>query len=84
MINYGAGIRLVDFMNDPEQSRLTINDWVAEQTENKIKDLLDQDDVTNDTKLVLTNTIYFNASGGCPLTPFIPMMVFFTLMMEPL
>ncbi len=69
MINYGAGIRLVDFMNDPEQSRLTINDWVAEQTENKIKDLLDQDDVTNDTKLVLTNTIYFNASWGMPFDP---------------
>lgn len=69
MINYGAGIRLVDFMNNPEQGRLAINDWVAEQTENKIKDLLAQNDVTNQTRLVLTNTIYFNASWGIPFDP---------------
>ncbi len=69
MINYGAGIRLVDFMNNPEQARLAINGWVAEQTENKIKDLLAQNDVTNQTRLVLTNTIYFNASWGIPFDP---------------
>lgn len=69
MINYGAGIRLVDFANNPEEARLTINDWVAEQTEDKIQDLLAQGDVTDLTRLVLTNTIYFNASWGIPFDP---------------
>ncbi len=69
MINYGAGIRLVDFINNPEQARLDINDWVAGQTENRIEDLLSQNDVTNMARLVLTNTIYFNASWGIPFDP---------------
>ena len=69
MINYGAGIRLVDFIKDPQQARNTINDWVAEQTENRIEELLSQNDVTNLTRLVLTNTIYFNASWAIPFDP---------------
>ena len=69
MINYGAGIRLVDFYNYPDDARIDINDWVAEQTENKILNLLAPNDVTSDTRLVLTNTIYFNASWGIPFDP---------------
>jgi serpin B len=69
MLNYGAGIRLVDFMYNPEQARLDINDWVAEETENRIGDLLNQGDVTIYTRLVLTNVIYFNASWGIPFNP---------------
>lgn len=69
MIHYGAGIRLVDFANHPEQSRLDINDWVAEKTENKIEDLLSPGDITDMARLVLTNTIYFNASWGLPFDP---------------
>ena len=38
--NYGAGVNLLDFLNAPETSRLTINAWVAAQTDNKIQDLL--------------------------------------------
>ncbi len=69
MINYGAGIRIVDFINNPDQARLDINEWVAYQTENKIENLLVQDDITIWTRLVLTNTIYFNASWGIPFDP---------------
>ena len=69
MINYGTGIRLVDFFNYPDDARVDINDWVAEQTENKIENLLAPNDVTSDTRLVLTNTIYFNASWGIPFDP---------------
>ena len=69
MLNYGAGIRLVDFINNPEQARLTINDWVAKQTENRIEDLLGQNDITSNTTLVLTNTIYFNAAWAIPFDP---------------
>jgi serpin B len=69
MFNYGAGIRLVDFINAPEQARLTINDWVADQTENRIENLLADGDIDNWVRLVLTNTIYFNASWAIPFNP---------------
>ena len=38
--NYGAGVRPANFREDPEESRLTINDWIAEQTEDRITDLI--------------------------------------------
>lgn len=60
--NYGAGLRLVDFINAAEPSRKTINQWVSEKTENKIQDLLPAGSVTPLTRLVLTNAIYFNAA----------------------
>lgn len=60
--NYGAGLRLVDYINDPESARLLINDWVAEQTEDRIKDIVPEGAITPLTRLVLANAIYFNAS----------------------
>ncbi|MDD5287998.1 MAG: serpin family protein [Dehalococcoidales bacterium] len=60
--NYGAGIRPLDFVRAPEDSRLTINNWVSEQTENRINDLLPQGSITPLTRLVLTNAIYFKAN----------------------
>jgi serpin B len=57
--NFGAGLRLTDFIRDPEASRQTINDWVAEQTEQRIRDLLAPGTISPDTRLVLTNAIYF-------------------------
>ena len=38
--NYGAGVRLTDFVGQPEESRLRINDWVAGETEDRIIDLI--------------------------------------------
>lgn len=60
--NYGAGLRVLDFIKSPEPSRQTINQWVSEQTEEKIKDLLPEGSINNLTRLVLTNAIYFNAA----------------------
>ena len=37
--NYGAGLRILDFIKETEKSRVTINDWVSDQTEGLIKDL---------------------------------------------
>ena len=65
--NYGAGLRLLDFVREPEPSRITINDWVSDQTEGKIEDLIPQGVIDALTRLVLTNAIYFNAAW---LTPF--------------
>ncbi|MFO7743244.1 MAG: serpin family protein [Anaerolineae bacterium] len=64
--NYGAGLRVLDFATAPEESRVAINDWVSEQTEGKIEDLLRQGVITRLTRLVLTNAIYFNAAWADP------------------
>jgi serpin B len=60
--NYGAGLRVLDFKTQPEPSRVTINEWVEEQTESRIKDLIPQGAIDSLTRLVLTNAVYFNAA----------------------
>jgi serpin B len=64
--NYGAGVNLLDFIQAPEPSRLTINDWVAGQTGNRIQDLLGPDTIDSAVRLVLTNAVYFNAAWKTP------------------
>lgn len=63
--NYGAGLQQVDF-SKIEDARRTINDWVAQQTADKIKDLLHPGDITRDARLVLTNAIYFKGDWQRP------------------
>lgn len=65
-VNYGAGMRLLDFVADPDGSREEINDWVAAQTEDRILDLLPPGSVDTLTRLVLANAIYFKASWSIP------------------
>jgi len=60
-LNYGAGIRQADFVNNYEPVRKEINGWVADQTKNKIKDLLASGVLNSDTRMVLVNAIYFKA-----------------------
>jgi len=60
-VNYGAGLRLADFSGDPEGSRTTINDWVSDQTNDRVNDLLPEGSISAGTRLVLTNAIYFKA-----------------------
>ena len=64
--NYGAGLRILDFITETEKSRLTINDWVSNQTEGRIEDLIPQGEIDALTRLVLTNAIYFNAAWKYP------------------
>jgi serpin B len=60
--NYGAGLRDVDFKAATEEARKTINAWVEEQTKDKIKELLKPGVLNPDTRLVLTNAIYFKGN----------------------
>jgi len=64
--NYGAGLRILDFIAETEKSRLTINDWVSNQTEGRIEDLIPPGAIDALTRLVLTNAIYFNAAWEHP------------------
>jgi serpin B len=60
--NYGAGMQLMNFADQAEPSRKAINDWVQAKTEDRIKDLIPAGAIDSETKLVLTNAIYFNAA----------------------
>lgn len=60
-VNYGAGLRAVDFQNAPNEVREEINQWVEDQTNDRIKNLLPEGSIDSSTALVLTNAIYFLA-----------------------
>lgn len=64
--HYMAGLEELDFSGAPGPSRLRINAWVAEQTRDRIKDLLDADQIKKSTKLVLTNAVYFKGDWASP------------------
>jgi serpin B len=68
--NYGAGVHNVDFLRAPDDARMTINQWVSDQTDAKIPELLAPGSVDSGTELVLTNAVYFHADW---LTPFAAM-----------
>jgi serpin B len=59
--HYGAGLRAIDFGRSEEASE-EINSWIANETENRIKDLVSPDIIDASTRLVLANAIYFKAS----------------------
>jgi serpin B len=61
-VNYGAGMRTVDFIDNTDPSRVAINKWVEKKTNERIKDLLPEGSITAATRLVLTNAIFFKAS----------------------
>ena len=56
---YAAEANNLDFVTETEKSRQTINNWVEEQTNDKIKDLIPSGAINPLTRLVLTNAIYF-------------------------
>lgn len=57
---YGGKVTNLDFLQETETSRQIINSFIEKQTNNKIKDLIPKDLLSEMTKLVLTNAIYFN------------------------
>jgi serpin B len=56
-----AGLQRVDFAK-PEDARRDINAWVAERTGGRIKDFLQAEDVSKETRLVLTSAIDFQGA----------------------
>ncbi len=51
----------LDYSADPEAARKTINDDIAKTTHDRILDLIPQGNITPDTRLVLTNAVYFKS-----------------------
>ena len=63
---FGAGLRLVDYVAAAEDARRLINAWVADQTEDRIEELLAQGTIDDLTRLVLVNAIYLKAAWQTP------------------
>ncbi|XP_029988776.1 leukocyte elastase inhibitor-like isoform X1 [Sphaeramia orbicularis] len=63
---YNAELKAVDFIGAPEACRAEINTWVEEQTEKKIKDLLQPGAVNTMTRLALVSAIYFKGNWMHP------------------
>ena len=66
--HYGAGVMAADFQGAPEASREAINDWVAERTEDRIRDLIPPELIHPLTRMVLANAVYFNAAWAIPFS----------------
>ncbi|HEY8039270.1 MAG TPA: serpin family protein [Polyangiaceae bacterium] len=65
-VDYGAAIELADFEHDPRGALGAINAWASGQTAGKIANLLPSGAVDADTRFVLANAIYFDASWAHP------------------
>lgn len=68
-LNYGAELAQVDFIGATEPTRQTINHWVEEQTQQKIKNLIPSGALSPQTRLVLTNAIYFKSDWKYKFDP---------------
>ena len=64
---YDAGVWQLDYKADPEAARKVINAWVAENTEQRIPEILKPGQITTGTRLALANAIYLKAAW---LNPF--------------
>jgi serpin B len=64
--NYNAGMRIVNFSTATEEARQFINQWVSDETEDKIEELIAEGDLDPATVLTLTNAIYFKARWFAP------------------
>lgn len=64
--DYGAGMRVVDFEHAPEPARAAINAWTADQTQDRITDILPRGSIRADTFLVLVDALYLKAPWDKP------------------
>ncbi len=79
-LNYGAGVYDVDYKQYPEEARKAINDWVAEETQDKIQDIIPPGVIDTLTRLVLANAIYFKGSWLYPFNASATHDALFTLL----
>jgi serpin B len=66
--NYGAAFEPLDFVADPKAATQHINKWVADQTRDKIRDLIPADALNKLTRLVLANALYLKAPWADPFS----------------
>lgn len=57
--DYGGSFNEVNFVDDPEGAVSKVNSWCNEATRGKIPTIIQRDFINKDTRLILTNAIYF-------------------------
>jgi serpin B len=67
--DYGTGVYLWDFMNDWQAVTPVINDWVSDETSNKIEDLLPSGAIKYNTRMVLVNAVHLKFPWATPFDP---------------
>lgn len=58
---YGAPLQQMDFVRNTSAARSEMNNWVEDQTRQRIRDLIPPDGIDRETRLVLVNAIYLKA-----------------------
>jgi serpin B len=66
---YNAGVFQADFVHQTESTRLEINQWTADKTNDRIPELIPPDILTELTRMVLTNAVYFFGEWASPFNP---------------
>ena len=66
---FAAGFHEADFAAKPETERLRINAWVAERTRERIGEIIPAGGVSENTKLVLANAVFFKGSWALEFDP---------------
>jgi serpin B len=66
--DYGAAFEPIDFTINPAAAAQHINKWVANETRDKIRDLIPADALNKLTRLVLANALYLKAPWADPFS----------------
>nr|XP_026485753.1 alaserpin-like isoform X5 [Vanessa tameamea] len=66
---FGSEVKNVDFSKNTEVAA-EVNAWVEDQTNHRIKDLVDPASLTSDTRALLVNAIYFKGTWKIPFQTF--------------
>ncbi len=66
--NYGAAFEPLDFVTDLAAATQHVNKWVADETRDRIRDLIPAGALNNMTRLVLANALYIKAPWADPFS----------------
>lgn len=66
--HFKSAVELIQFAESDNAAK-TINGWVEEKTNNRIKDLISPDMLDDSTRAVLVNAIYFKGKWTYPFNP---------------
>lgn len=60
--HFGARMEIMNFLKGHDNARREINGWVESQTQKRIANLIPEGGLSEDTRLVLVNALYFKAA----------------------
>lgn len=64
-----GSVTTADFLTEPEQALLAINDWAAASTQGLVRNLLSPGNIDSSTRLATVNTVLFRGTWARPFSP---------------